>query len=90
MLVISLILVASQCSHGVCSVDYDSDYVASCDAGIKAAKLEGVVSVQNASIYDYKGGPYDAVYFSGSLMLMPDTTAALKHVATLLAPGGKM
>jgi hypothetical protein len=72
------------------SVDYDPDYVSSCDAGIKAAKLEGVVSVHNCSIYDYKGGPYDAVYFSGSLMLMPDATAALKHVATLLSPGGKM
>jgi protein-L-isoaspartate O-methyltransferase len=74
----------------VCSVDYDPDYVTSCNAGIRDAKLEGVVSVQHVSIYDFKGGPYDAVYFSGSLMLMPDTTAALKHVASLLAPGGKM
>jgi hypothetical protein len=36
------------------------------------------------------GGPYDAAYWSGSFMLLPDPPGALRHVATLLAPGGHM
>ena len=33
---------------------------------------------------------YDAVYFSGSLMIMPDPAAALTHCASLLAPNGRI
>ncbi len=43
-----------------------------------------------ASVYDHTGGPYDAVYFSASLMLLPDPVAAIAHVARLLAPGGRL
>jgi hypothetical protein len=42
------------------------------------------------SVYDHRGGPYDAVYFSASLMLLPDPAAAIAHVASLLAPGGRL
>jgi 2-polyprenyl-3-methyl-5-hydroxy-6-metoxy-1,4-benzoquinol methylase len=74
----------------VTGVDYDADYVHSCAAAVHQAKLDAAVAVHNVSVYDFRGGPYDAVYFSGSLMLMPDATAALRHCASLLAPGGKI
>jgi len=47
-------------------------------------------SVTCQSIYDFKGenGPYDCIYFSGSLMIMPDPVAALVHVQSLLRPRG--
>jgi ubiquinone/menaquinone biosynthesis C-methylase UbiE len=46
--------------------------------------------VRLESIYDHRGGPYDAAYFSGSFMLLPDPPAALRHVAGLLTPGGRV
>ena len=33
---------------------------------------------------------FDAVYFSGSLSVMPDPPAALRAVAALLRPGGRV
>jgi len=44
----------------------------------------------HASVYDHTDGPYDAVYFSASLMLLPDPVAAIAHVIRLLAPGGRL
>ena len=45
--------------------------------------------MEHASVYDYRSpAPIDAAYFSGSLMIMPDPAAALRHVAALLQPGG--
>jgi SAM-dependent methyltransferase len=41
-------------------------------------------------VYDHSGGPYDAIYFSASLMLLPDPVAAIKHVAAQLAPDGHL
>ena len=38
-----------------------------------------------ASVYDHEGGPYDAVYFSASLMLLPDPAEAIRHVAACCA-----
>ena len=40
------------------------------------------------SVYDHRGGPYDAIYFSGSFMLLPDRTACLKHLLPQLKPEG--
>ena len=34
--------------------------------------------------------PYDAAYFSASLMLLPDPVAALRHVTGRLSPGGRL
>jgi SAM-dependent methyltransferase len=42
------------------------------------------------SVYDHQGGPYDAVYFSGSFMLLPEPEQALRHCRALLNPGGRM
>ena len=70
-------------------VDYDGDYVRCANAAVAAAGADDVLpTVLEASIYEYTGGPFDAAYFSGSLMIMPDKAAALAHVATLLKPGG--
>jgi hypothetical protein len=46
--------------------------------------------VRLQSVYDHRDGPYDAVYFSGSFMLLPDRTGCLKHVRTLLTPEGTL
>ena len=44
------------------------------------------IAARHESIYDHRGGPYDAAYFSASFMLLPDPPAALRHVRALLAP----
>ncbi|HEV7734874.1 MAG TPA: class I SAM-dependent methyltransferase [Candidatus Binatia bacterium] len=72
----------------VIGVDIDADYVAHCAREIERHGVADRVAVCLESIYDHHGGPYDAAYFSGSFMLLPDPPAAVRHVATLLAPGG--
>ena len=42
------------------------------------------------SVYEHHDGPYDAAYFSASLMLLPDPAAAVRRVAGLLRPGGTL
>jgi SAM-dependent methyltransferase len=71
-------------------LDIDPDYLARCRAELARSGLAGRVTPLLASVYDHTGGPYDAVYFSGSLMLLPDPAAALRHTASLLAPGGRL
>lgn len=71
----------------VSGVDIDRDYVARCETAIAQQALAGRIGVRTESIDDHAGGPYDAAYFSGSFMLLPDPAAALRHVATLLQPG---
>ncbi|KAJ0411253.1 hypothetical protein ATCC90586_004169 [Pythium insidiosum] len=71
-------------------VDYDIDYVHRCRALVKANGLEDSVKVHHASVYDYQGGPYDAVYFSASLMIMPDPVKALQHGISMLKPNGRV
>ncbi|KAG6584775.1 uncharacterized protein IUM83_19856 [Phytophthora cinnamomi] len=68
-------------------VDYDADYVARCRTLLRERQLQARVNVHHASIYDFSGpGPYDAVYFSSSLMLMPDAVKALRHCVGMLKP----
>uniref|UniRef100_A0A6B2LI52 Methyltransferase domain-containing protein n=1 Tax=Arcella intermedia TaxID=1963864 RepID=A0A6B2LI52_9EUKA len=75
----------------VTGVDYDMDYVKNCRNNFEANGLSHVCTVHQASIYDFtQGAPYDAAYFSGSLMIMPDKVQALKHVSSLLKPGSKI
>lgn len=69
-------------------VDYDGDYVKQCRALLAERALETRVAVHHASFYDYEGGPFDGVYFSASLMIMPDPVAALRRAASMLKPGG--
>lgn len=74
----------------VVGLDIDRDYLERCRAGVTRAGLSAHVVPHLASVYDHHGGPYDAAYFSASLMLLPDPAAAIAHVAGLLAPGGRV
>lgn len=71
--------------HGV---DIDIAYLRRCRRALRGAGLDAQVHVAAEPIERHLGGPYDAAYFSGSFMLLPNPAAALRHVGTLLAPGG--
>jgi SAM-dependent methyltransferase len=71
----------------IVGLDVDADYLARCRRVLDRAGLDGVKTVLE-SVYDHNGGPYDAVYFSASLMLLPDPAEAIRRVAGLLSPGG--
>lgn len=74
----------------VTGVDVDADYIARCSAEVTRRGLADRVAARLESVYDHRGGPYDSAYFSGSFMLLPDPPAAVRHVAGLLAPGGRI
>ena len=74
----------------VVGVDIDADYVARCRSEAARHGVADRVEARVESIYDHRGGPYDAAYFSASFMLLPDPPAAVRHVATLLRPGGRI
>lgn len=74
----------------ITGVDIDADYVARCTRQVARRGLSSHVTARVESIYEHHGGPYDAAYFSGSFMLLPDPPAAVRHVVSLLAPGGRM
>ena len=74
----------------IVGLDIDPDYLRRCRAELLRAGLAGQVEPVFSSVYDHRGGPYDAVYFSASLMLLPDPAAAIAHVAQLVAPDGRV
>jgi SAM-dependent methyltransferase len=74
----------------VTGIDIDADYVERCREAVDAGGLGDRIDVRLESVYDHAGGPYDAAYFSGSFMLLPDPVAALRHVAALLAPDARV
>lgn len=39
---------------------------------IDQTKMSDLVDVKCVSVYDFVGQQYDVIYFSGSLMIMPD------------------
>lgn len=57
---------------------------------IKTERLENYITVCHKSILDYSGGPYDAIYFSASLMILPNPVHALNHVKKMLTENGKI
>lgn len=71
----------------VVGVDIDAAYIDRCRAEVARCGLAGRIDARLESVYDHAGGPYEAAYFSGSFMLLPNPAAALRHVATLLDPG---
>ena len=75
----------------VVGVDYDADYVDRCKSLIKSNKLQSNISVYHQSFYDFgkegasvKENKFDFIYFSGSLMIMPNPVGALNHAVNLL------
>jgi ubiquinone/menaquinone biosynthesis C-methylase UbiE len=74
----------------VVGVDIDAAYIARCQKQVAEAGLSDRVEARLESVTDHAGGPYDAVYFSASFMLMPDPPAVLRHVIGLLSPEGRV
>jgi SAM-dependent methyltransferase len=74
----------------VTGIDIDADYVERAQQRIEQSALSENVDIRLESVYDHRGGPYDAVYFSASFMLLPDPRRALQHCATLLKPDGRI
>jgi len=86
----------------IVGVDYEPSYVTKCERVIKdTAGMAGRVNVVCKSVYDgdllqaandaagtAKAELFDAVYFSGSISLMPDPAGALRCTAELLKPEG--
>jgi len=79
-------------SKDICilGIDIDADYLYRCTKVLSAARLTGHVTPRLESVYEHNGGPYDAVYFSASFMVLPDPVGALKHIKSLLAPEGRV
>eukprot|EP01084_Bolivina_argentea_P053912 98904_1 len=70
----------------IIGVDYDEDYIKQCVKNIKQYKLENNVTAVHKSIYDYNKSldmKFDAIYFSSSLMIMPDPAQALTHCVSM-------
>lgn len=82
-------LVKRRCLR-VVGIDVDADYVARARRRLGDSPLSDLVEVRLESVYDHQGGPYDAVYFSGSFMLLPEPEQALRHCCALLNPGGRI
>jgi ubiquinone/menaquinone biosynthesis C-methylase UbiE len=74
----------------IVGVDIDAAYIARCRRSIAQHGLAERIEARHESIYDHRGGPYDAAYFSASFMLLPDPPAALRHVQTLLRPAARV
>nr|WP_299380052.1 class I SAM-dependent methyltransferase [uncultured Halomonas sp.] len=74
----------------VTGIDIDADYMDSARRRLEASSLADYTEVRLESVYDHQGGPYDAVYFSASFMLLPEPDRALRHCLKLLRPGGRI
>jgi tRNA A58 N-methylase Trm61 len=74
----------------VVGVDIDAHYVERAQQAMLRAGLADRVQVRLQSVTDHVEGPYGAVYFSASFMLMPDPAAVLRHVGGQLEPGGRV
>lgn len=74
----------------ITGVDIDAAYIDRCRDTIARRALADRIDARHESVYEHRGGPYDAVYFSASFMLLPDAPAALRHVCALLTTTGRI
>jgi SAM-dependent methyltransferase len=74
----------------VTGIDIDAGYIERAQQRLQDSPLAERAEVRLDSIYDHRGGPYDAVYFSASFMLLPEPERALRHCGTLLSPDGRI
>lgn len=74
----------------VTGIDIDADYVKRARQRLQDSPLANRAEVRLESVYDHHGGSYDAVYFSGSFMLLPEPEQALRHCTALLSKGGSL
>src|SRR5512143_3800104 len=54
----------------VTGVDVDAAYVRRCNDAVSRAGLRDRIEARLESVFDHRGGPYGAAYFSGSFMLL--------------------
>lgn len=81
---------AKQKGFHITGIDIDTDYVAKARRRLQGSVLKDCAEAHLESIYDHFGGPYDAVCFSGSFMLLPEPEQALRHCRSLLNPEGRI
>lgn len=74
----------------ITGIDIDADYIRHARTRLRDSPLAERVEVRLESVYDHRGGPYDAVYFSASFMLLPEPERALRHCRELLKPDGRI
>ncbi|WP_202405660.1 MULTISPECIES: class I SAM-dependent methyltransferase [Halomonadaceae] len=74
----------------ITGIDIDGDYVERAQQRLAQSSLSDRVVVHQESVYAHQGGPYDAIYFSASFMLLPEPEQALRHCCTLLNSGGRI
>lgn len=73
----------------VTGIDIDADYLERARKRLSESTAGDCIEVRLESVHDHQGGPYDAIYFSASFMLLPDPVGALRHCTEMLAPGGR-
>lgn len=74
----------------VTGIDIDAEYLACARRRLRKSPVAGHAEVRLESLYDHQDGPYGAVYFSASFMLLPEPERALRHCCTLLKPDGRI
>lgn len=81
----------------VVGIDYEEAYIVKARSVVKEVSLKDSVILYCKSVYDeqlsslFSGDArFDAVYFSGSLTLMPDPPKALRIGASMLKDGGRV
>lgn len=72
----------------ITGLDIDAEYLRRCRRNLARVALDERVHVREESILDHRGGPYQALCFSASFMLMPDQDVALERARQRLEPGG--
>jgi 2-polyprenyl-3-methyl-5-hydroxy-6-metoxy-1,4-benzoquinol methylase len=74
----------------VTGIDVDAAYIERARRRLRSSSLADCTQVRLESVYDHQGGPYDAVYFSASFMLLPQPEQALRHCRAMLNAGGRI
>jgi len=74
----------------IVGLDVDEEYLERCRKRILRHHLGDHVEVLHQPVQEHTGGPYDAVYFSASFMLLPEPVSVLEHVRSLMSPGGRL
>jgi len=78
----------------IIGIDINQNYINFCRGALKKAGLSDsiahCISIFDENLPQVVGTEFDAVYFSGSISLMPQPDKALKIAAGLLKDGGKL
>jgi ubiquinone/menaquinone biosynthesis C-methylase UbiE len=74
----------------ITGIDIDADYIERARIRLRDSPLSERTEAHLESVYHHQGGPYGAVCFSASFMLLPDPERALRHCCRLLSPGGRI